>query len=260
MSFLRKLVMRTPLERPSRILLNAAEVVRTFQHPQLRELTLERSRMVRLIAKELTESSNCIDVGAHVGAVLSPFVRHAPRGRHMAFEPIPRHADWLKAKFPEVDVRQVALSDAPCEATFYVNNRRTAYSALQPYRQPGEDVEEIKVRCETLDSLVAPGHTVHLLKTGAEGTSLAILRGANGILRRDRPVLLFVCTQSGRAESGETAADYYDFLTREHPYSIYFVNDLLKGRPPLDFPRFEAAQKYPFQAAYFAAAAGRSSA
>ena len=34
-------------------------------------------------------------------------LKRAPRGSHWAFEPIPAKAEWLRKKFPEVEVREI---------------------------------------------------------------------------------------------------------------------------------------------------------
>ena len=56
-----------------------------------------------LLAFVLREDANCIDVGANVGEILEEIVRVAPRGRHIAYEPLPDHAADLAKRFPGVD-------------------------------------------------------------------------------------------------------------------------------------------------------------
>ena len=52
-----------------------------------------------------------MDIGCHIGSMLSTILRLAPRGQHWAFEPTPSKAAWLRAKFPEVEVREMALTE-----------------------------------------------------------------------------------------------------------------------------------------------------
>jgi FkbM family methyltransferase len=61
--------------------------------------------------RELREDADCLDVGAHAGSVLREIVRLAPRGRHVAWEPLPGLAAGLRADFPGVAVREAALAD-----------------------------------------------------------------------------------------------------------------------------------------------------
>jgi hypothetical protein len=43
--------------------------------------------------------------------MVSLLMKLAPDGRHMAVEPTPEKARWLRKKFPEVEVRAEALDD-----------------------------------------------------------------------------------------------------------------------------------------------------
>ena len=52
------------------------------------------------MALTLAEDACCVDVGANVGAVLRHMVEFAPRGRHVAFEPLPELAALLAARVP----------------------------------------------------------------------------------------------------------------------------------------------------------------
>ena len=45
--------------------------------------------MDKIIERVTSPDSNCIDVGAHRGRFLRTFVRCAPGGQHLAFEPLP---------------------------------------------------------------------------------------------------------------------------------------------------------------------------
>ncbi len=53
-----------------------------------------------------------VDVGSNRGQVLREAVRIAPRGRHVAFEPIPALAAQIAREFPGVDCRRKALGAA----------------------------------------------------------------------------------------------------------------------------------------------------
>ena len=66
----------------------------------------------------LSKHSNCIDVGCNTGDFLKQMLKFAPLGYHYAFEPIPRLATKLKKRFPNTDVKNVALSNSETETTF----------------------------------------------------------------------------------------------------------------------------------------------
>src|SRR5512141_1850749 len=102
---------RTPLEDPLRRLRHALGWLERRRHPQLAEIHEEDARIAQVLERVLRQDSSGVDAGAHYGTMLSRFVRLAPGGRHVAFEVVPGKVRFLRRKFPEVDVRQVALSD-----------------------------------------------------------------------------------------------------------------------------------------------------
>src|SRR5688572_29459945 len=77
----------------------------------------DASHLRCLLAWTLKEDSNCVDIGSYRGEVLAEIVRLAPRGRHIAFEPLPAQAERLRAAFPGVEVRNAAVSDKTGEAS-----------------------------------------------------------------------------------------------------------------------------------------------
>ncbi|HVK10329.1 MAG TPA: FkbM family methyltransferase, partial [Gemmataceae bacterium] len=112
------LLVRTRLEGLAKSVQHTLAGLKVLRHPGLGEVYREDGRIDRVLRALVRPDSNCIDVGAHLGSTLSTFTRLAPRGRHWAFEPLPQKADWLRRKFPEVEVRQLALSDARGQVTF----------------------------------------------------------------------------------------------------------------------------------------------
>ena len=88
--YLKHLIIRTPFEEPLLQLRNAMGTL--GKDPKLKEVYLEPKRLEKFMRKVLKKSSNCIDVGAHLGSFLSLIYRISPEGRHMAFEPVPQKA------------------------------------------------------------------------------------------------------------------------------------------------------------------------
>src|SRR4029077_771836 len=106
------LLVRTPLEGLAKAVQHKLAGLKVLRHPGLREVYLEDGRIDRVLKALVRPDSNCIDVGAHLGSTLRALVRLPPKGKHWAFEPLPQKAEWLRKKFPDVAVRQLALSDA----------------------------------------------------------------------------------------------------------------------------------------------------
>src|SRR5262245_560577 len=138
-------LIRTPLEEPALWLRHALGYLHRRRHPELREIYLEETRIRAVLQSLLAPTTNCVDIGCHYGSMLSLLCRYAPEGRHLAFEVMPTKVRFLRRKFPEVDVREVALSDRSGRAVFHVNRRATGFSTLG---RPGNgDFESYEVTC-----------------------------------------------------------------------------------------------------------------
>jgi hypothetical protein len=61
--------------------------------------TLYDAQTAAVMARVLERRSNCVDVGCHQGAILDVMLRLAPRGRHLAFEPLPHMYAALSRKY-----------------------------------------------------------------------------------------------------------------------------------------------------------------
>ena len=251
--YLKHLVIRTPLEGPLHRLRWLAGYPRRRRHPELAELYAEPDRIEQMLGRLLKPTSNCLDVGGHLGSFTSLLVRLAPQGRHMTFEALPDKARWLKEKFPEVEVTHAAVGEAPGEITFYRNTSRTAFSGMNVHTRPGDKVEEIKVRCERLDDRVPPDRHVDFVKIDVEGAELSVLRGAREVIARCRPVLLFECALDGLEGAGVRPQDIFGFLTEQLGYEVLLVRNWLSGGAALTGEEFHRAMRYPFQARNFVA-------
>lgn len=250
--YLKHLLIRTPLEA-SALQLQSAIAAKTQQkNPQLHEIYIEPQRIQQVIHRFVRASSNCIDIGSHLGSVISEIVRLAPQGHHLAFEPTPYKAKWLRKKFSEVEVFDVALSDRSGEVSFYLNTKRSGFSGLSQHMVKDSTIEKLSVRCDRLDNFVRADCRIDFIKLDVEGHELGVMRGGENLLKRDRPTILFECTQSGLRSSGYKAEDVFEFLTQLQ-YSIFLPKDILKNGQPLTFSEFDRALQYPFKAFNFIA-------
>lgn len=192
----------------------------------------EPAAIEALLRTHVRDGMNCVDVGAHIGGLTELLTSLSRRGKHVAIEPMPFNAKWLKENYPQVEVVECAVADAPGRATLF----------------RGERAYDVDVR--RLDDVVPSERTIELLKLAAEGSELDAFRGAQRILRRDRPLVIFECALRGANAFQYSAADVYAFLARHH-YAIYTPVDLVAGRGPLDEVSFERAVRFPFRAFHF---------
>ena len=189
------------------MLLRTALDIRRFTQPQFNHLRGEDARMLRIMKRLLRPTSNCIDIGCHYGSMLSRMVRLAPRGRHLAFEAMPDKVEFLRGKFPEVDVREMALTDTPGEAKFWVNVAHSGFSGLQ--RHGDGEFEPLMVTCARLDDELPDDRTFDFVKIDVEGAEMLVVRGGAEFLRRDRPHLLFECSPDSPLAFGYQPIDLY---------------------------------------------------
>ena len=252
--YLKHLVMRTPVET---VLKQARQVVNRAQlwnRPELDAIHNEGGYVETACRLLLTPESNTIDVGAHLGSQLALFVRLAAHGKHMAFEPVPHKARWLRRKFPQVDVRQTALCESSDKRNFYVNVTKPGYSGLLPHALDGDVVQEIAIEPSTLDWVVPLDHQVDLIKIDVEGAELSVLRGAIQLLDRCRPTLVFESTRSALSVHGLTPDDMFEFLEQQS-YQVYLPRAFICFGRSLDRYEFLEAHEYPFLAFNFIACA-----
>lgn len=188
-----------------------------------------------LLAGALAADADCIDVGANVGEVLSDIVRLAPRGRHIAYEPLPDLAERLRERFPGVEVRNAALSDHEGEATFHRVKRAAAHSSLSPLDHSGDELEPFTVALETLDSSLPDGLAPAFVKIDVEGAEEQVLLGALETLRAHQPIVVLE-HGAGAAYFGTTSERIHELLGDGAGLRVF---DIL-GNGPLDGPAFAA--------------------
>jgi FkbM family methyltransferase len=195
----------------------------------------------RILRRLLCPGNNCVDVGAHAGDILAEFVRLCPGGTHVAAEPIPRLAEALRVRFPTVEVHQVAVTDERGTVEFNVVVNAPALSGIHRRPDLGTDavVERVSVRAVQLDDIIPSNRDIRLIKVDVEGAELQVFRGAEGVLARWRPWVLFE-HGSACAAYAATSELVFDELAR-HRLAIWKLGDWLASKPALSRDEFAAA-------------------
>jgi FkbM family methyltransferase len=250
---LKQMVIYTPLERPLHRLRYAAQFWRRRKHPELADYYAEGHRIEALVGRLLMRDSNCLDVGCHLGSFLSLLLRHAPDGKHMAFEALPDKAERLRKKFPQAEVVQGAVGEQPGEITFYRDLTYSGYSSMN-VQDAKHQLEEVKVPCRTLDDVVPADRHIDFMKVDVEGAEVLVLRGATKLIARCRPVILFECTPDGLKGAKQSAAEVYDEIQARFGYRVYLIKDFLAAGAPLTLEGFRQSMHYPATARNYVAA------
>lgn len=232
---LRRLMVNATTNTPFEHALRAA--YRRLSHSQNARYDRE---LTRLMARALQADSNCVDVGCYRGDILREMIRLAPRGSHIAFEPVPENFRYLTAQFPTARVLDIALSDRTGEETFRVVVGRTARSGLMKvdYPDPTQEVRTIKVQVDRLDNVIPRATRVDFIKIDVEGAELRVLRGGQDLIRDNKPMIVF--------EHGYERARYYhyepeqlyDLLTTELGLEVSLIARWLQGSGSMGRPEF----------------------
>jgi FkbM family methyltransferase len=192
---------------------------------------LDRENMRRLVAFVLGRDDAGIDVGAHRGCVLAEICRVAPGGRHIALEPLPTLAAYLRGTFPKVTVLETAAWNRPGEATFNWVRAAEGWSGLKLRPLPGDlepDAEQITVQLARLDDLIDPKTPPRLIKIDVEGAERQVLEGALSTLLTFRPVVIFEHGSGSAEHFGTSPTDLHELLTEDARMRIF---DLDGGGP-----------------------------
>jgi FkbM family methyltransferase len=170
----------------------------------------------------LQEDSSCVDAGANEGRFLWHFRRRAPRGRHVAFEPLPELAANLRETFPEIEIHEAALSDEAGEAEFIRVPQDRGYSGLRERSYPAEwQTERIRVRLERLDDALPEGYVPRLIKIDVEGAERQVILGGLETIVRHRPVVVFEHGIGASEHYGTTPEQIWDLLAGEAGLRIF---------------------------------------
>lgn len=205
-------------------------------HPMRRRNRMDEERMRLALALTLRRDANCIDVGANYGAVLALFVAHAPDGTHVAYEPLPHAAEFLRARFPTVDVREAAAGDAPGTASFcHVLNDEGRSGLLRHHNyESAPQITSIPVSIERLDDLPRT-YKPDVIKIDVEGAELKVITGAMRLIREHQPLMFFEHFKGGSEAYDTEPRAVHQVLCGDAGMRIYDID----GAGPLSRTEME---------------------
>ena len=215
----------------------------------------------QIIRRTCKVSSNSIDVGTHTGDILDLLLQQSPNGTHFGFEPIPVLYQQLQTKYSSnhnVHLYDYALCNSNGSTSFNYVTSNPSYSGIKKrsYDRKGETDTAIEVKTAKLDDLLLQKATkIDFIKIDVEGGELDVLKGASGLLNRDKPVVIFECGLGGTDIYAATPAQLFDFF-ETHGFHISLLHSYLKNKPALTQAEFEE-QYYKKLNYYFVAAAGK---
>jgi len=248
----KSLLVATPFEEIAKQLRWAAGTPHRMKYPELWGLYSEDRWIKRILQTRLTKTSCVVDVGAHLGSFLNTVLKLAPQGKHIAFEPSPTRYPLLKRKFPHATIFEIAAGEQNTDATFAEDRRLPGFSRL--LTAADKDVETYQVQVRKLDDVLADVGKIDLIKLDIQGAELSALKGAQTLISKWQPLIIFECGQEyGAAEAGYDRKLLYDYLVGIG-YNISTPVDFFFGKEPMSFSEFKKSGLYPFTAMNFVGA------
>lgn len=185
-----------------------------------------------------------INVGAHIGSIISEVAHHDPSIRMVAVEAIPEKIVNLRRRFPSVEFHECAAGESTGEVSFFVHAGRSGYSSLgRPADGDEASISEIRVPIRRLDELVS-SEDVDVIAIDVEGAELGVLRGSSNILDSSRPVIMFESGPQKEDGLGYTKEALYEFLN-SNGYAVLIPDRVAHDDPGLTQDGFIESHRYP---------------
>lgn len=202
------------------------------------------SQTRQIIRKVCTANSNTVDVGTHSGDILDLLLQQSPNGTHCGFEPLPVLYRGLISKYMQqknIVLYDLALSNSNGNTSFNYVTSNPSYSGIKKrsYDRSHETDETIEVKTARLDDVVlAANKKIDFIKIDVEGAELGVLKGAEQLIKRDRPVIVFECGLGGTDVYDTTPDDLFSFFSAME-YEVSLMKDFLKDASALSKEAFE---------------------
>lgn len=193
-----------------------------------------------LIDRHCPTSGCAIDVGANWGSHTYVMLEAVgAEGRVIAFEPDPRLAGLLtnwQTRFPNLAIIPIALSDHDGTAQFF-RAEETGYNTLnREVSERTQVAETLAVTLRRLDDVPEVAATKpHFIKIDVEGEELRVLFGAEGTIRRAKPLIVVEVDWKFlfRGEGKPSEHVLFDWMARLCPGGYRMYNFF--GEPVTEF-------------------------
>lgn len=159
-----------------------------------------------LLLSFLTPESVVVDVGANTGWYCITLGKAVPRGKVLAFEPIPQTLSWLRKNLAlngvdNVRIFEHGLSDEEKELVFFFHPRVSGATSARNLLEEDEKLE-VRAKVRKMDDVLAAEPGIDLIKCDVEGAEIFALRGGIATIRRTHPVLFVEMLRKWTAKYG----------------------------------------------------------
>lgn len=182
----------------------------------------------RLLLEHLALGAVVIDVGANIGYTAIAAARAVgPDGRVIAVEPHPKNVALLRANLAlnEVSEQVQVIGAAAWSSPAMVELAESPDNAGDHRVQGSFDGRAtVTVEAVRLDEVIPKGLRVRVMKIDTQASEHHVLRGAEAILARDRPVILCEYWPRGLEARGDDPLSVLTEL-RGHGYEVEVPHD-----------------------------------
>jgi FkbM family methyltransferase len=167
-------------------------------------LGTDEPHLQRTIRRYVTPGDTVFDIGANIGYVsLSLAKRVGPRGRVIAFEPIPQNIAAFRNNIEINAIANVQLFEFAASekaGTVVIRMAENPSTASIIWHRDNPAATELSVNTISIDDLVEEGELAYpkFVKIDVEGAEAPVLQGMRRTLAAARPVLFVECSDAGR--------------------------------------------------------------
>lgn len=243
---MKQLILGTILGRIAGSFRNDIELLRSaFLHAESIGTLANDQMATELVTKICKSNKTFIDVGAHIGSIVTSVMHNDGSINIVAIEAIPEKVSRLRKKFPRVTFHECAVGNTEGEVSFFINTRQSGYSSLGRPKDgfSNQSTIEIKVPIKKLDSLITTKE-VDVIKIDVEGAELGVIRGSKNIIAGCRPVIMFESGSIDNEGLGYTKEALWEIFAEQN-YSIIVPNRVAHNDPGLSKEGFLESHLYP---------------
>ena len=172
----------------------------------------------------------CIDVGANIGDTIAAFYQ-SDNDTFLAIEPNPKYHRYLVENWgwhQNVTALAEICSSGNGEGKFAIQERKGTASFI-------EDIHGTTMRYRSLDEIVkdyAFAASANVIKIDTDGHDFQVIEGAQGLLARQRPCVLFECDASENPHYAEDCVKILKLFQRNgyRNFLVYNNQGYLMGR------------------------------
>jgi FkbM family methyltransferase len=213
-----------------------------FRNPEAAQAIATAILADRLISRICPLNGTFLDIGAHIGSILSDVHHQDPSVKIIAFEADPSKIEHLRSKYPFCELFDVALGEREGTAEFQINTSATGYNTL--VADEGSALPTISVRVAALDDLLS-NRAVDVIKIDVEGAELGVLIGGEQIIQNSKPTIMFESVGVEVNSLGYSAHLLWEWLN-DNGYQIFTPDRLAHDARPLKLESLIAGHHYPF--------------